>query len=105
MLIDYQISESDYVHGERLVMRPHTERKDISKILGSSFAGLLLIIAAVLDLLRSGFTPINVLLVLSGLFFLLSIPLLRAFLSRGSDNTPELSIRIPTGCVGDYFLR
>jgi hypothetical protein len=104
MLIDYQISERDYIHGEIQVFRPRTDRKDVPMTVGFSLAGLLCIGEAIRGFARSGFAAGQVFLALFGLLVLFCFPLLKSVLSRGIRKHARTIYRNTAWLHGRLFL-
>lgn len=83
MVIDYEITERDYVHGSVQVFMPPAERSEALKMLGFPLVALLLIALAIRDFLRSGLGTDEVVLVLLGVGVLFAVPLFKAVLGTG----------------------
>jgi YcxB-like protein len=104
MLIEYQISESDYKHGFSRMIVPRFEGKDFLKILVLPLGGLLLVAASARDLVRSNFSAAHAPPLVLGLMMLLAYIFLLRMLSRGARKAARQIYRNTDWLRGRLFL-
>lgn len=104
MLIDYRITERDYVRGELQVYRPGLAGNDMPKILMLSLAGVLCTALAASDFLRSGFAWPEACLLLLGLSLPFCSPLVMAVLFRSMRKHARLVYRNTSWLRGRLLL-